>query len=141
MLYVNPIGLRDPSLKVGDDFSQAREKEATQELERYFAYMLLQEMRKSVPKDSLLGGENEMKYFNEMLDDALAGEISKSGQWGIAEEVAKQMQPQSNLSENLPKDASLSLSKSQQLSYAGNMPINQLGAAGVAQPAQLRSES
>ena len=175
MLYVNPIGLRDPKISAAADPSQAREKAATQELERYFAYMLMQEMRRSIPKDTLFGSGNEMKLFNEMLDDAFAGEIARSGQWGIADQIAQQIQPQINVNNtdqqkaefpiNTPK-AGLSLSNnrigltlnksqtalpltqpktgfpmqhSQRSSNEQNVPINQLGATGVVQTAQLRS--
>ena len=90
MLYVNPL---DPSLMrlEGMANKSGQEKVALQELEHFFLYMLLQEMRKTTD----IAGTNEkgpeMDLYNEMLDDALSGEMSKSGQIGLAKQIEQQL--------------------------------------------------
>lgn len=166
MLYVNPIGLRAPNILPGTDQNKAHQKAAAQELERYFAYMLMQEMRKTIPKNELLGDSNEMKFFNEMMDDAFAGEIARSGQWGIAEQIVMQMQRQPTSTKTTQQETGLPLTKPQtalpltnaqpglprtkpqiglplhpiqESSNPHNVPINQLGTTNQVQPPQLRS--
>lgn len=102
MLYVNPMAganavlsahsgsaaLRSGASGTADP---AREKAALQEFEQIFLYQLLSEMRKTVPDDALFGHSSEQDYMKEMMDDHLAGEMAKSGQFGIARQMAEQM--------------------------------------------------
>ncbi len=91
MLYVNPLAT--PFVVRGDRlaFEAAREKIALEELEHYFAFMLLREMRKTVSPEVLFDGGQEKRLYEEMLDDALSGELAKSGQLGIAKNIAGQL--------------------------------------------------
>lgn len=91
MLYVNPMASvqlyrQDPAAR-----QKVREAQAFTEFERVFLYQLLQEMRKTVPKSSLFGRSSQQDYFEEMLDDHLAGQISESGQFGLAKQMLEQM--------------------------------------------------
>jgi Rod binding domain-containing protein len=91
VLYVNPLEASYTSAISGGVGAAAREKTAFKELERVFVYMLLEEMSKSVPKSGLFGKGPESEYFNEMLNDAFAGEIAESGQFGIARIMEDQL--------------------------------------------------
>jgi len=105
MLYVTPVsnGLGSSeqfniggaqagisALGTGDD--PRKEKQALVELEHYFSYVLLREMRKTVPENTLLGGGRQQETFEEMLDDALAGEIADSGQLGLADSMKESLE-------------------------------------------------
>lgn len=94
MLYVNPLDASYTSAVSGGVGTAAREQTAFNELERVFVYMLLEEMSKSVPRGGLFGNGPESQYFGEMLNDAFAGEIAKSGQFGIARMMEAQFQVQ-----------------------------------------------
>lgn len=95
MLYVNPMEssvarLGGPGLRAGKDTPE-REKAALEEFERVFLFQLLREMRRTVPEDSLFGKSATNDYMQEMLDDHYAGVMAKSGQFGIAQQMATQM--------------------------------------------------
>lgn len=89
MLYVNPL-----SLGAGSGFQGApqevRDKLALQELERLLLFKMLQEMRKTVPKGTLLGDSKRESFFQEMLDDVVAGEMAKGGHFGVAKQMEAQ---------------------------------------------------
>ena len=90
MLYVNPqtsASFLSKDLKPG---SKGRETEVLQQFEQLFVFQMLKEMRKTVPDYGVMGGPQKA-YFEEMMDDFLAGEMAKSGQFGIAEQVAEQI--------------------------------------------------
>lgn len=91
MLYVNPLEAHPAFYANLAERKLARTNQAVEEFERYFVYMLLSEMRKTIPKDTLLGGGGQQDLFAEMLDDAFAGEIARSGQWGIGKQIAEQL--------------------------------------------------
>ncbi|MDQ1257779.1 MAG: Rod-binding protein [Candidatus Hydrogenedentes bacterium] len=94
MLYVNPLDATCSSvLGPGAPKEGARERAAFGELEHFFLFTLLQEMRKTVPQDGLLDGESGQarQIFDEMLDDALSGEMARSGQFGIAKSMKEQL--------------------------------------------------
>ncbi len=91
MLYINPVDASyqtpvDPRLR-----AEAKQHHAAQELERYFLFTLMKEMRKTIPEDTLLGGGQMKSFFQELLDDALAGEMARSGQWGVARIIEQQI--------------------------------------------------
>jgi len=89
MLYVNPIAEKiTPKAGISED--PAARTQALGELEHLFLFTLLQEMNKtttiaSEPQSSA------METYNEMLNDALSGEIARSGQFGIAKCMEQQM--------------------------------------------------
>ncbi|MBN2307531.1 MAG: rod-binding protein [Candidatus Hydrogenedentes bacterium] len=91
MLYVNPIATSYASQAGAASGDAARERMAVEELEHFFVFTLLQEMRKTIPEDGLLGGGFESELFNQMLDDALSEKIAQSGQLGIADMVQEQL--------------------------------------------------
>ena len=91
MLYVTPLELVGPARGLAQAGGAARERVALEELEHYFLFMLLQEMRKSIPSDGLLDGGQGRKIFEEMLDDALSKEMARSGQLGVAKQIEQQL--------------------------------------------------
>lgn len=91
MLYVNPMASAYVARADSVMFSAARERVALQELEHYFVYTLLQEMRKSVGSISGTRRTAETRFYEELLDDALSGEIAASGQFGLARQIQEQL--------------------------------------------------
>lgn len=92
MLYVNPISSLEPATSATSATSNAaKEKRALEELEHFFLFTLLQEMRKSIPQDGLFKGGAERGIYEEMMDDALSGAMAKTGQFGIAKTIEAQL--------------------------------------------------
>ncbi len=91
MLYVNPLAGLFEAKGQGIVATPGRQKLALQEYEHYFLFSMLQEMQKTVPKGQLFGSGPELGYYQEMLNDTLSGEMAKSGQFGIAKEMADQL--------------------------------------------------
>ncbi|MBI4558491.1 MAG: rod-binding protein [Candidatus Hydrogenedentes bacterium] len=91
MLYINPLAAGPTGLELPQMDETARKQIALRELEHYFAFTLLQEMRKTVPRDPLLDGGAAQRIFEEMLDDVFSGEMAESGQLGIAKHMAEQL--------------------------------------------------
>ncbi|MCF6286675.1 MAG: rod-binding protein [Candidatus Hydrogenedentes bacterium] len=90
MLYVNPqtsSSFLSQDLRPG---SKGRETEVLQQFEQLFVFQMIKEMRKTVPDYGLDNG-SERAYFDEMMDDFMAGEMAKSGQFGIAKQLAEQI--------------------------------------------------
>lgn len=85
MLYVNPLEAYAKQGVTLDD--TAKERMAFQELEQAFAYMLLQEMRKSVPEGTIFEDSQTKDLYNQFMDDMVAKEWANSGQLGIADQM------------------------------------------------------
>ncbi|MCC6487104.1 MAG: rod-binding protein [Candidatus Hydrogenedentes bacterium] len=91
MLYVNPLATPF-TVRTEAALSQAsRESAAAEELEHFFAYLLLQEMQATVPEDGLFDSGLASDFQRDMLNDALSGEVARSGQLGIAKMVREQL--------------------------------------------------
>lgn len=91
MLYVEPISTARLYGADGKLDETAQRKTALEELEHFFTFTLLQEMRKSVPEDGLLGDGPQRRMFEEMLDDTLSAEMARSGQLGLAQQIDEQL--------------------------------------------------
>jgi len=79
---------RRAAAKPGDE--QALRK-ASQDLESIFVHLLLQEMRKGMPKGGVLGRSMAREWFEGMLDEAVAKEVSKGPGIGLAGPIFEQM--------------------------------------------------
>jgi Rod binding domain-containing protein len=90
MLYVNPL-TNSKTLGMSQPNSPERRKQALQEFEHLLAFQLLREMRKTVPKNDLMGNSTESDYYDEMMDDFLAGQMANSGQLGVAKLMEEQL--------------------------------------------------
>jgi len=91
MLYVNPLESLQGARFDASRPEAAREKEALQEFERLFLYTLLKEIRKTVPEDGLLDSASSTRVYWDMMDDAMAGEMARSGQLGVANAMEAQL--------------------------------------------------
>jgi flagellar protein FlgJ len=77
----------DSSTKARRALSAAEQKqlmEACEEFESIFTHMLLRSMRRSVPKVSLIHGGTGEDIFQDLLDEQIAIDSSKTGQMGLA---------------------------------------------------------
>jgi Rod binding domain-containing protein len=91
MLYVNPqlqSGFKAIELRPG---AKSRETEALKQYEQLFLFQMLKEMRKTVPDYGFFDSGGQKAYFEEMMDDFLAGEMASSGQLGVARQMAQQL--------------------------------------------------
>ncbi len=92
MLYVDPLAAAAPSMPApGAAYDKVREKKALEELEHLFIFMLMKEMRNSVPEEGLFGDSPELRTYSEMFDDAASEEMAKAGQFGIAKMMDQQL--------------------------------------------------
>jgi peptidoglycan hydrolase FlgJ len=66
-------------------------KKACSEFESVFIGMLLKEFRKSIPKDGLIPKSFTMETYEEMLDNQMASDVSKSGGTGIGDILFSQL--------------------------------------------------
>jgi Rod binding domain-containing protein len=74
------------------DKTHADLKKAAQGFESYFVDQMLKEMRKSIPKDELLGdSDHQQEIFQDMSDQAVADSVSKSGSFGIGDMLYKEL--------------------------------------------------
>ena len=76
------------------DKAHADLKKACQQFEAYFLDSLFKEMRKTVPKDKLLGDDaHQQEIFQEMMDQNVADSVSKQGGFGLADMMYRQLSP------------------------------------------------
>ena len=74
-------------------------QKTTQDFEAVFIGLMLKQMRKSVSgENALLGSSSEAKIYQDMMDDATAQRMSKTGTFGLAKVLLK------TLSKTLPHD-------------------------------------
>ncbi|OGL67327.1 MAG: hypothetical protein A3J27_15200 [Candidatus Tectomicrobia bacterium RIFCSPLOWO2_12_FULL_69_37] len=71
---------------------EASLRQASQDFEAIFVNLLLKEMRKSLPKDGLFKQSMAREWFEGMLDEAVAKEVSKGPGLGLAAPLLEQMQ-------------------------------------------------
>lgn len=90
MLYINPV--LEPGGQTLD--SPARRKMALQEFEQLYLREMLKSMRQTLPEGGLFEKSQQQQFFQEMLDDALAGKMAESGQFGLAAQIERQMDQQ-----------------------------------------------
>lgn len=72
--------------------SEPSAQDAGKQLEAFFVRRMLSEMRKTVGEGMLSGGYAG-KMFQDMLDEAMATNVSKSGGLGIAEVMSAELDP------------------------------------------------
>lgn len=81
------------------DKQHARVTKTTQDFESVFIGMMLKQMRKTMAGDNaLFGKSSEAKVYQDMMDDTLAGAMSKTGTFGLAKAMSK------SIERNLPPD-------------------------------------
>ena len=67
-------------------------KQATEDFEQIFVNMMLKEMNKGLGKTGFLDGGDYEKAFKDMLVDERAKQMSKSGSFGLAKMMYKQLE-------------------------------------------------
>lgn len=92
MLYVNPTASNWTYHGADATTPAAHDEAAYGEFEQVFVFKLLQEMRKSVPEGGLFPRSQQQTYFEEVLDDHLAGAVAESGQFGIGEAMRREVE-------------------------------------------------
>ena len=78
--------------------------QACKDFEAIFVNQLLQEMRKTVPKDGLIPTSQEEEIFTGMFDEEVSKQISQTGRMGLAEMMYQQLRNHS-LDDKSPKGA------------------------------------
>ncbi len=74
------------------DKPHAALQKATQGFESYFLHQMLQEMRKSIPKDEELpDDDNQQQIFQDMLDQTLSDSVSRRGDFGLGRMLYDQL--------------------------------------------------
>jgi flagellar protein FlgJ len=69
-------------------------EKATQQFEGYFVNELLKEMRKTVPKDTLVKDDGDgQEIFQGMMDQTLSEAMSSRGDLGMAKMMYDQLAP------------------------------------------------
>jgi Rod binding domain-containing protein len=90
-----PAANEADSVAEGSEASKqrARLKKATQDFEAVFIGMMLKQMRKTMAGENPLFSKNsEAKYYQEMMDDAVAQQMSRTGQFGLGEMLYKKVE-------------------------------------------------
>lgn len=89
------IGTSDPvqqNLSAADR-QKARLKKASQDFESIFVGMMLKEANKPLDGEhALFGNSEQAKLYQDMMDDAIAGQISKSGSFGLGKAIYKSLE-------------------------------------------------
>lgn len=71
--------------------TMAKFRQATQGIEQIFVKQLLEQMRKASPSSDRSFG---MEMYEDMMNDALAGAVSRRGDFGIGDQLRDAMEPQ-----------------------------------------------
>ncbi len=88
---VRPGIISEPDNKSKED---KKLKEACRDFEAMFISQLLKSMRKTVEKADLYGSSKEEEIWQEMIDAEIAKSASKTGSFGIADMLYKQLSSQ-----------------------------------------------
>jgi Rod binding domain-containing protein len=107
----------------GKDKSERLAKAAV-EFERMFAEIMVKEMRKTVPENTLTGRSTGEDIFTEMLDSEYTKLMVKNGNFGLAKTIISQMSQRDG---EIDKLSALKALKSQE----NYMRANQFNATGL----------
>jgi len=89
--------LRNKLERTGEILPHTKEekklKEATEEFESFFIYLILKEMRKTVPETGLISGGRAEQIFRDMLDEEIGKRIAHTpgAGLGIADMIYRQL--------------------------------------------------
>ncbi|HCD08885.1 MAG: rod-binding protein [Thermoanaerobacter sp.] len=73
------------------DKDKQKLKEVCQQLEATFIGLMLNEMRKTIPEDSLTGNSLAKDVFTSMLYDKYAEMLAQNGSFGLADQIYNQL--------------------------------------------------
>lgn len=77
--------------KAAQSKDDAKLKAVCQDMEAVFLNILMQQMRKTVPKSSLLGDNSGEDIMKSMLDSEMTKNMAKAGGIGIADMLYRQL--------------------------------------------------
>ena len=89
---INPLTATAMGSTSVEIFREARSEKAFKDLEGLFMNELMKEMRKSVSDEGIFKKSHETKMYEEMLDEVYSQAMADSGQFGIAKQIAAQLQ-------------------------------------------------
>jgi flagellar protein FlgJ len=89
-LSLEHISTQVPTQTRADDSPEAI-REVARTFESLFLNEIMKNMRKTLPEDGLLNGGFANNVFNSMLDQEYSSIASQSGQFGLAEVIARQL--------------------------------------------------
>ena len=92
MEAINPILHGDLSAARVETFRDARSEEAFKDLEALFINELLKEMRKTIPNEGMFKKSHATEMYEAMLDEVFSKAMADSEQFGIAKQIAAQVQ-------------------------------------------------
>ncbi len=86
-------------LESGQSFQEILE--SARQLESYFISTLLERMRATLPGEGLFGSAPGSNVYEGMFDRAMGEHLAKTGQFGLAETIARQVARQVAQNETL----------------------------------------
>jgi Rod binding domain-containing protein len=87
--------------QISSDADIAKLKEAARQFESYYIFMMLKEMRRTVPKEGLLNSGLGHDTYISMYDEAMAEEMSKTGTLGLSDALVEQYRRSAAVGGNL----------------------------------------
>lgn len=73
------------------DASNEEMLEACKEFEQYFIEQVLKQVKKTIPKDTLLGDNEYINMFENQMFQGVAEKITESGELGLAQQLYDSM--------------------------------------------------
>jgi len=102
--------------------------EVAEQFESMFIQMMLKSMRDAVPKDGLFSS-NDMDTYTEMADQQIAVNMAKSGGIGLADVIARQLQPDVGMNEDRQAGVAKQYATTERaLAGSGLVPMTQTNA-------------
>lgn len=101
-LGMNMLSLHKHDLKLNSPGGE--EKEAAQQFEAYMVQMMIREMRKTVPEGMF--SSQSMEIFMDMMDQAIAEQISQNGGLGFSSALEQAMSQRGTTLEEMMGDTS-----------------------------------
>lgn len=84
-------GVAEQLLRAAKKGDEKTLRKVSQDFESVFVHMLIKEMRKSVPKGGLFENSMAREWFEGMMDEAVAREVSQGPGIGLAQAIYGQL--------------------------------------------------
>ncbi|MBP2645298.1 MAG: Flagellar protein FlgJ [Firmicutes bacterium] len=94
---IQTLGQEKTALKPNKNAKDEKLKESCREMEAVFLNMLLQQMRRTVPKSGIMDKSNAEETMQSMLDGEVTQNMSKAGGMGLADLLYRQLSEQGNI--------------------------------------------
>ena len=96
------LGMRLPGVNAST--ADAKKLQVAQEFEAMFIHQMLKSMRNTVPKDE--NTSTGRRIFTEMMDEQIANTASRTGSFGLAQIIYKELTGKDEMPMNTPPKAS-----------------------------------